>query len=704
MESQMISINFNEESLVITEQLIQSSYHALEKLAQMAEEPSWENLSLVLETIEDEINKAFKPLEHLNNVVPEKYFNSADFNSLSNKVSEFKTTLQQHPKIYQLLLKLQNAPTFAALKPYQQKTIQNRIKHAELLGVNLSEDDRNLFKALKKQLSELGLKFKENLINSRKFCKIHIKDEQLIKGIPEHVIALAQENAEKEQKTGWVFDASLFSYISNCESRALRETIYKQSTRLASEDGPGGDALNNGPIVAQLIEIRFKIAKILGFPHYGAFSASQKMLNLEKIETLLKDLQQAFKQKRNILLNDLDQFAQSEFGISNLEGWDEAFVFKKMTESRFNLNMDEIDKHYSLEQVMRGTFDMIQKIFGIRIESIKHEHAWDEHVYQFDLYDANDNHLGSILADLFIRDNKRPSAWTWNWQHRFEEGKDALQKPIACLTADFTPPLPGKSSQLTFSQATTFVHELGHTLHMTLNQAKVPSICPLEGMPWDAIEVPSTFMESWLLDTECSKMISKHPETGEPVSPEQLDQLRALNQLDEFSGWARVLALSVLDFKLYTSDTPLDIETANKLLSECYHDIGLTKSAHMERFLNQFTHLGNVEYNDSYVLGYYSYVLSKIMACQIMEQFNEHGGLNSADGNRFLQTIIEPGGSSEFLELFQKFVGGTLDLQPFLKDLNCHEGPKVNPRGFFGNLVQQDNVQQSQQMGSAAFK
>lgn len=683
--------SFNEETLAKTEQLIKSSYEAIENLAQQSFEPSWENLCLVLETIEDEVNKAFKPLEHLNNVVPGKYFKPELFNNLSKIVCGFKTTVQQQPQIYQQLFKLKASPIFSSLKPYQQKVINNRINQAELLGAKLSEADRNQFKALKKDLSELGLQFKENLNKSRKACKIHVEDECLFKGLPEEVIASAQNNAKKENKQGWIFDASVFGYIKLCESRQFREKIYKLEMLLASEDGPGGEICNNGPVVEKLIEIRYKIAQLLGFPHYGAFSASQKMLNLKQIEKLLIDLQNAFKQKRNNLLDELQQFAKEKYSISTIEGWDEAYVFRKMTEGRFNLDMTEIDKYYTLEQVMSGTFDILQKVYDIRIESKKLDNAWDEDVYQFDLYNSDNQLLGNILADLFIRDNKRPSAWTWNWQYRFEEGKDVLQKPIGCLSTDFTKPQPGKITQLSFAEATIFVHELGHALHMTLNQAKVPSVCPLDGIPWDGIEVPSTFMEFWLLDSECSKILSKNSETGLSISSEQLNKLRSSNELNEFSQWARVLALSVLDFKLYTNEKPLDLNTANQLLSDTYHEIALTKSAQVERFLHRFTHLGNVEYNDGYVLGYYSYLLSKVMSSQIMQQFNTHGGLNPEDGKRYLQTIIEPGGSTDFYELFQSFVGESININPFLKDIDCVEPPKINPQQFFSALEQPMN-------------
>lgn len=647
------------------EAVIQTCRETIEAVSKI-ENPTWENFYLPQAAAGDQFSRAWSPVGHLNAVKNSPELREA-YQACLPLLSEYSTWAGQHKGLYEGYLKLKNSPAFESYSLAQKKAIENSLRDFELSGISLPEDKQKRYGEISARLSELSSDFSNNVLDATMGWDIVITDESQLKGLPESALEAAKLSAESKGKKGYRFTLEFPSYypvLTYCENRELREMMYKEYATRASDQGSNAGKWDNSANIDEKLKLRRELAQLLGFATYADYSLATKMAeNPQQVVEFLEDLANRAKKQAKEELCALKAFANHACS-EQLEPWDIAYYSEKQKQALYAINDEELRPYFPEDRVLSGLFELMKRIFGLRIEEKFGIDTWHKDVRFFQIYDEQGEERGAFYLDLYARENKRGGAWMDDCinQKRFADGR--LQKPVAYLTCNFNKPIGNKPALFTHDEVTTLFHEFGHGIHHMLTQIEVGDVAGINGVPWDAVELPSQFLENWCWEEEALAFISGHYETGEPLPKEKLTQLLKAKNFQAAMFVVRQLEFGLFDFRLHLAEPRegLVLDTLKAVKAE----VAIVKTPEWVRTPHSFSHI----FAGGYAAGYYSYLWAEVLSADAFSKFEEDGIFNRETGQSFLDNILTRGGSEEPMVLFERFRGR----KPTLDALLRHKG------------------------------
>lgn len=647
------------------EAVIQTCRETIEAVSKI-ENPTWKNFYLPQAAAGDQFSRAWSPVGHLNAVKNSPELREA-YQACLPLLSEYSTWAGQHKGLYEGYLKLKNSPAFESYSLAQKKAIENSLRDFELSGISLPEDKQKRYGEISARLSELSSDFSNNVLDATMGWDIVITDESQLKGLPESALEAAKLSAESKGKKGYRFTLEFPSYypvLTYCENRELREMMYKEYATRASDQGSNAGKWDNSVNIDEKLKLRRELAQLLGFATYADYSLATKMAeNPQQVVEFLEDLANRAKKQAKEELCALKAFANHACS-EQLEPWDIAYYSEKQKQALYAINDEELRPYFPEDRVLSGLFELMKRIFGLRIEEKFGIDTWHKDVRFFQIYDEQGEERGAFYLDLYARENKRGGAWMDDCinQKRFADG--SLQKPVAYLTCNFNKPIGNKPALFTHDEVTTLFHEFGHGIHHMLTQIEVGDVAGINGVPWDAVELPSQFLENWCWEEEALAFISGHYETGEPLPKEKLTQLLKAKNFQAAMFVVRQLEFGLFDFRLHLAEPRegLVLDTLKAVKAE----VAIVKTPEWVRTPHSFSHI----FAGGYAAGYYSYLWAEVLSADAFSKFEEDGIFNRETGQSFLDNILTRGGSEEPMVLFERFRGR----KPTLDALLRHKG------------------------------
>jgi oligopeptidase A len=628
---------------------------ALEQAEQVAE-PGLDWLGK-LERISTEIHRVWGPVSHLNAVLSTPALREA-FNRCLPLVTEFGTELGQNEKLYRHYGTLQNA--VSPDEPVEAELIAHALRDFRLGGVTLVGGERQRFRDLMQRLAALQANFEQNLMDATDAFQHHELDRGALAGLPEVVLERAELLASEQGLAGWLLRLDAPTYqavISHAESPALRETFYEAWVTRASDQGPNGGRADNGPLMSQILALRHEIAQLVGFGSYAELSLATKMADSpEQVIEFLRDLARRSKPVAAVELAMLEEYAGRK-----LDAWDVAFYSERMRQERLQLAEEELRPYFPLPRVLDGLFGLVRTLFDLEVNEAKAPSAWHPSVRYYELT-RRGTLVGSFFTDLFARPNKRGGAWMDGCLSRARLNGHR-QTPVAHLVCNFNPPVGSTPSLLTHSEAITLFHEFGHALHHLLTEVDYPSLAGVNGVAWDAVELPSQFMENFLWSPEVLASMARHYETGAPLPSDKLDTLKRSRTFLSALGMVRQLEFALYDFRLHHEYSPEKGARVYEVLTEVRDEVAVVPVPPYYRFPNTFAHV----FGGAYAAGYYSYKWAEVLAADAFAAFEESSVFDRATAERFRSAILATGGSRKALDAFIDFRGRPPDLDPLLR-------------------------------------
>lgn len=627
----------------------------IQQLIKDVENPTWDNFMAVVEQLDDELERVWAPVSHLNSVRDSEALREA-YQACLPKLSDYSTEMGQSQQLFEKVSAIANRSDYGSMEVAKKKVVENAIRDFRLSGIDLESAKKERFKEIASELSSLGNQFSQNLLDATDAWHVDIEERQGIAGIPDNALDLARQTAEQAGVDGWRFTLQAPSYlavITYADDRALREKIYRAYVTRASETGPNAGKWDNSEIINQILRLRREQAKLLGFVHYAEYSVATKMAgSSEEILEFLEQLSGRSKKIGEREVTELEEFATSDLGLDRLEPWDYAYSSEKLRQHRYDFSQEALRPYFPLPRVMEGMFEIVGRLFGIRIEHSSPPSIWHEAVQFFRIVDRKEEIRGYFYVDLFARKQKRGGAWMADCVGR-RLTTEGLQLPVAFLTCNFSAPLEDQPSLLTHEEVMTLFHEFGHGLHHMLTKVEVAGVAGINGVPWDAVELPSQFLENWCWEKEALDVISGHVESGQKLPQELLEKMREAKNFQSAMQMCRQLEFSLFDMKLHTEFDPVGKVTVQEVLNQVRDQVSVVKAPPFNRFQNSFGHI----FAGGYAAGYYSYKWAEVLSADAFSLFEEKGIFDPATGQSFLVNILEKGGSEEPMALFETFRG-----------------------------------------------
>ncbi len=624
---------------------------------------TWDNFIQPLNELNDRLNRIWSPIEHLHNVADSEELRTAH-NTCLPILSDYRSEMGQNKGMYAGYQAIAVCSDYAQLERAQQQIIKNELRDFRLSGIALPKKQQARYKDIQKKLSQLSTQFHENVLDATHAWKKHITDETLLAGLPDSVRSFAKQNAEQEHLAGWLFTLDLPCYtpiLNYADNRELRYEMYQAYMTRASDQGPNAGQWDNRPIIEEILALRHELAILLGFANYAEYSLSTKMAETpQHVFDFITDLAQRAKPVAEKELDELHAFAKQHYGVDTLEMWDVPYYSEKLRQHDYDLSEETLRPYFPLPKVLAGLFGVVQRLYGLSIQRHEGVDTWHEDVQFFDIYDESGTLRGQFYLDCYARRGKRGGAWMDECiiRHRTTQG---LQIPVAYLACNFTPPVGNEPALLTHRDVTTLFHEFGHGLHHTLTQVDYAPVAGTNGVAWDAVELPSQFLENWCWEKQALNLFAAHYETGEPLPDELFQKMLSAKNFQAGLFMVRQLEFALFDFRLHTEYSPhLNIQS---LLNSVRQEVALLFPPAFNRFQNSFLHI----FSGGYAAGYYSYKWAEVLSADAFSKFEENGIFDKVTGQAFLQTILEKGGSIEAMALFKAFMGREPKIDALLK-------------------------------------
>ncbi|CSA77948.1 oligopeptidase A [Vibrio cholerae] len=648
------------------EQAIADCRHTIDKVLAENPQPSWESVIAPIEEVDDRLSRIWSPVSHMNSVVNSDELREA-YESCLPLLSEYSTWVGQHKGLFEAYKTIKESAEFAKLDRAQQKTISDSLRDFELSGIGLPLQEQKRYGEISKRMSELGSKFSNNVLDATMGWTKQITDVNLLAGMPESALAAAQAAAEAKGLEGYLLTLDIPSYLpvmTYCDNQALRKEVYEAYVTRASDRGPNAGKWDNSEIIAEQLKLRHEIARMLGFSTYSEKSLATKMAQTtDQVLGFLNDLANKAKPQGEREVEELRQFAESEFGVKQLELWDIAYYSEKQKQHLFEISDEELRPYFPEQKVVNGLFEVLSRLFGMQVKERQGVDVWHESVRFFDIFDAQGTLRGSFYLDLYAREHKRGGAWMDECRVRRTTDSGALQTPVAYLTCNFNRPVGDKPALFTHDEVTTLFHEFGHGIHHMLTQVEVGAVSGINGVPWDAVELPSQFLENWCWQEEALAFISGHYQTGEPLPKAMLDKMLAAKNFQSAMFILRQLEFGLFDFTLHTTYDPEVGPKVLETLAEVKKKVAVLPGLEWNRFSHSFSHI----FAGGYSAGYYSYLWAEVLSADAFSRFEEEGIFNRETGQSFLNNILEMGGSEEPMELFKRFRGREPQIDALLR-------------------------------------
>lgn len=631
--------------------------------------PSWETICAPLAETDDRLSRIWSPIGHLNAVKNSNELREA-YESCLPILSDYGTWVGQHKGLYEAYKAIKADESFEQLTPAQQKSITDALKEFELSGIGLPAADQHRYGEISKRLSELASTFSNNVLDATMGWSKLVSNADELGGLPESALQAAQAAAEAKDQSGYLFTLEIPSYLpvmTYCDNRELRQEMYEAFVTRASDRGPNAGKWDNTDIIAEKLKLSHELARLLGFSTYSEKSLATKMAETpDQVLGFLNDLATRAKPQGEREVAELRDYAASEFGAESLEPWDFAYYAEQLKQHRYSISDEQLRPYFPEHKVVSGLFEVLKRVFGMDVKPRDGVDVWDDSVTFYDIFDASGELRGSFYLDLYAREHKRGGAWMDECMVRRTRTDGSLQQPVAYLTCNFNKPLGDKPAMFTHDEVVTLFHETGHGIHHMLTQVDAPAVSGINGVPWDAVELPSQFLENWCWEEEALAFISGHYESGEPLPKEMLDKMLDAKNFQSAMGILRQLEFGLFDFTLYTNYDPEVGAQVLDTLADIKSRVSVVPSPEWGRFPNSFSHI----FAGGYSAGYYSYLWAEVLSSDAYSRFEEEGIFNTETGADFLDCILERGGSEEPMALFKRFRGR----EPKIDALLRHSG------------------------------
>jgi oligopeptidase A len=619
-----------------------------------------------LERLGARLNEAWAPVEHLNAVMSHDALRTA-YNTCLPLLSAYETELGQDRDLLGIYEAIAAQQTALPLTPADCKAVANALRDFRLSGVALTPADRKRYGELKQRLSEQTSLFSEHILDATDAWEKVITEKAELDGLPETAIALARQAADLKGYDGYLLDLSSPSYSSvmtHATDRGLRQEVYEAYTTRASELGPQAGQFDNTGLVQKILEDRIALANLLGFEQFSGLSLATKMAESpDAVMTFLLDLSNHSKSVAEQDFDDIARYGLEALGLSSIHPWDVAFCGDRLKRHRFDLSDEDLRPYFPVQKVIDGLFEIVQRIFGIEVISVTDMSVWHPDVTTY-LIRRQGVPLARFYFDLYARAKKRGGAWMADCRCRRQDPAHGLTLPVAFLTCNFAPPVNDQPALLSHDDVVTLFHEFGHGLHHMLTQVDCASVSGINGVAWDAVELPSQFLENWCWDPDALNLIAGQVDTGEPLPLALLDKMLQARNFQSGMQMVRQLEFALFDFRLH-NEFDGQPETLRTILDEVRAAVSVTPISETNRFQNGFSHIfGDVM---GYAAGYYSYKWAEVLSADAFSKFKEDGIFNRQTGERFLTTVLEQGGARDALELFIDFRGRAPSITPLLQ-------------------------------------
>ncbi|MGZ5054989.1 MAG: oligopeptidase A [Methylobacter sp.] len=650
------------------DQLLSEARASVEQHLQATQHYTWKNLIEPLEDVDDKLNKAWSPVSHMNSVVNSDELRDA-YNACLPKLSAYSTEMGQNEALFKAYRFIAESEEFATLDIAQQKIIRNALRDFKLSGIDLDDKKKQRYKEISQELSALASNYEENLLDATNAWTKLIRDIDDLAGLPESALAQAKQTAASHNEDGWMITLQFPSYISvmtYADNRELRREHYEAFATRASDQGPHAGHWDNSENMEKILALRHEKARLLGFNNYAELSLATKMAEKpDDVTAFLEDLADRSWRHARKDLAELRDFANKHYGIKDLQAWDMAYFSEKMRQHFYQLSQEEVKTYFPVTRVLPGLFAIVEKLYGLQISELTGFDSWHPDVRFFEIHDKHGQLRGQFYLDLYARAKKRGGAWMDDCVSR-KKSDGTIQTPVAYLTCNFTPPAGDTPALLTHDEVTTLFHEFGHGLHHMLTQVDHLGVSGINGVEWDAVELPSQFMENWCWEKEALALMSGHYQTGETLPDALFDKMIAAKNFQSGMIMVRQLEFSLFDFRMHRDYDPEKGGRIYKILEQVREQVAVVRPPKFNRFAHSFSHI----FAGGYAAGYYSYKWAEVLSSDAFSLFEEKGIFDQETGKAFLTNVLEKGGSQNAMELFINFRGR----KPTIDALLRHNG------------------------------
>ncbi len=625
---------------------------------------TWGNLIAPLEELNVALQQYWSKINHLNAVVntPEL---RAVYNQCLPLLSDYYTELSHNHSLYVAIQSIANSDSFSKLDQAQQKIIHNELRDFKLAGVSLKPEKKKQFAALVKALDQQQTRFEENLLDATHQWSKLIKDENQLSGIPDSTREQARQQAKEKGQSGWLLTLEMPCYLAvmmNADSRALRESLYRAYVTRASENSEFKQ-FDNHSTLQEILEKRLALSQLLGFENHAQRSLVTKMADSpEKVLDFLSELADQSYEKARQEYQTLQAFAREHHQQNDLQAWDVTYFSEKLKKHHFDVSQEELRPYFPEENVINGLFTIVNHLFQLHIKPIDAD-VWHPDVRCYGAYDHNNTPISYFYLDLYARPQKRGGAWMDECRIRRKLADGSIQLPIAFITCNFNGPTNGKPALFTHDEVITLFHEFGHALQHMLTTVDYADVSGINGIPWDAVELPSQFLENWAWQRESLNLFARHYQTDEMLPEDLFQKLFAARNFQSAMQMVRQLEFSLFDMQLHIEFDPQQNNHVQSILNSVRRRVAVVPTPAFNRFQNGFSHI----FAGGYAAGYYSYKWAEVMACDAFSLFMEKGIFDQESATKFRKYILEPGGSEEPAVLYRQYRGRDPEVSALLK-------------------------------------
>ncbi|MEF3082262.1 M3 family metallopeptidase [Luteimonas sp. SMYT11W] len=630
-------------------------------LAGRAQPVTWDTVVAPLEDATERLGRAWNQVGHLNAVVNTPAMREA-YNAALPKVTRFFSALGQDQALFSAYQALSDQADALGLDGLQRRVLAHALRDFRLGGAALDDAARARFSDIQQALATLSSEFSEHVLDATDAFAVYVEDLAELDGLPEETLAAARAAAERDGREGWKLTLQMPSYLpiqTYATNRALRERFYRAYGLRASESGP--EALDNGPLIARILALREEKARLLGHANYAELSLATKMATApDAVLDFLRDLATRARPHAEQDREQLADFAREQLGIPSLEPWDMSFASDRLRQARYDYSAQMVKRYFTEDRVLAGLFDVIRSLYGLRVER-DDAPVWHEDARFYRLVDTDGALVGQFYLDLYAREGKRGGAWMDDCRNR-RATADGVQTPLVYLVCNFGRGTGGRPATFTHGEVTTLFHEMGHGLHQLLTQVDTLPIAGINGVEWDAVELPSQFMENFCWEWDRVQAMTAHIDTGEPLPRDLFDRMRAARNFQSGLQTLRQIEFSLFDMLLH-SDFDAGRDDVLALLERVRDEVAVTRTPDWHRFPNQFSHI----FAGGYAAGYYSYKWAEVLSADAYAAFEEATDQLSETGRRFRDEVLSRGGSRDAIENFRAFRGRDPDIAALLR-------------------------------------
>ncbi len=626
--------------------------------------PDWQSLMQPLEELEDRLDKVWSAAGHLKSVSGDSAIRDA-YDACQPMVTAYESELGQNGELFQAVKALADRGDELSLDGSQRKILSDLLREFHLAGVDLEGSQRERFAELQTRLGELSNRFSNNVLDATMGWTEQVTDPDLLEGLPEHTLETAAAAAERKGLEGWLLTLDFpcfYAVMTMADNRELRERMYRAHVTRASEVDHTGGRWDNSEVMRDILACRQEMAQLLGYANYAEMSLSKKMArSVDEVNAFLDDLLAYARPAAEREFAQLQAFARDEHGLEALEAWDVPYYGERLRQRDYAISQEALRPYFPVDRVLEGLFRIVQTLYGVRIRPVD-TRAWHPDVRGFVIEDDS-GILARFFLDLHAREGKRGGAWMADYQGRRMRGDGQWQIPVAFLTCNFAPPAGDRPALLTHDEVTTLFHEFGHGLHHMLTREPYLHSAGLNGVAWDAVELPSQLLENWCWDRRVIGMISGHYRSGEALPEAMLDRLLAARNFQSGMKCARQLEFALFDFNLHQRPVEDDPAFIGRVLQQARERASVTPVPEFNRFQHSFGHI----FAGGYAAGYYSYKWAEVLSADVFSRFAENGLFDHATGRRFLDRLLARGGGEDALTLFVDFMGREPKLEALLQ-------------------------------------